>query len=239
MSEKSESTPRTEEELKNLPTFEEYILKLLSQREDYISIKGDILFYALLTTLEKLRTCFHELAKDTGMFTTDSEEFKNQQRRWWSLYANLMFTRTYIGHYYRLPPPVWSGPDTNIMPERYYIGVQLSKEDFEKFWNFESTRTGRKEAGLVEKKMEEVGEFTTPAASLTSALGRTLKQDPQCSGKGTCNCSVCASRRTIIQRDIDQLSKKDSLERLYAEDEEETKDDFKTNSLQEETQHNN
>lgn len=130
-SEIPERSDLTEAELRELPTFEEYFKKQMEQRENFVQIQCSGLYFPLLAQFFFLRQVLTEISKNSTTFETESEEFTNEQKAWWAHYVQLMALRAFVLHFYFVPAPNWY----EIIPERYYCGVTISKDDFEAFRN--------------------------------------------------------------------------------------------------------
>lgn len=113
------------------PSFEQWVVEgVISQREDKGQIMADLLFTALMGHIHMTRKALLEVSKDAfGKHPEDSDEFKKAQEEWWHFYERMMVLRSFLLRIYRFPLPNWD----ELLPEREYIGVVLSEEDFKKF----------------------------------------------------------------------------------------------------------
>ena len=143
---------KREEALKKLPTFENYVDAQLRARgeEQYTTTRLNGLYYAMMTNISHNVAILRGIAeKYSGVFTDESDEFKEQQQYWGYYYTQIMLLRTFILQFYRIPKPNWN---EDIMPERLYMGVLLSDEDFKKFLT--------KKVGLVELEADDMRDYS-------------------------------------------------------------------------------
>jgi hypothetical protein len=135
---------------KKLPSFEDWCDAKIRGREDYVVLRTNVLFYAILANLSFSRAVLIQLGKENnGMLESDSEEFKKVQTEWWFYYRKIMLLRSMLLRYFDIPAPDFKN---EIMPERLYCGVLLSEEDFGKFLTKEGS-------GMVKMKAEGEEEY--------------------------------------------------------------------------------
>lgn len=132
--EDSGNVPATTDERYNLPTFEDWIHKRLDTLPENQSwmVKSSAMFYGLMHTLTLIRLNLRKIALENNGLKErpeDSEEFKKAMKEFYYFYQKVMLIRSFILRYYDFLPPNWA---TEICPEKFYCGVLLSDEDFEK-----------------------------------------------------------------------------------------------------------
>ena len=120
-----------EEELRARPCFEEWCDNKIKNREDYVVLRTNVVYYGVMSNLTFCRTVLISLAKENnGMVKEDSPEFRKIQAEWWHYYRKIMVLRSFLVRYFDIPTPDWLN---ELLPERLYCGVLLSEEDFLKF----------------------------------------------------------------------------------------------------------
>jgi len=115
-------------------TFEEYIQKcvLSLEVENRIDILKSALFQNLMLELTSVRLKVLKLCKEnSGKWSKDSTEFKNEQDLFWVLYRMILITRSFILGYYMIREP--KAPC--MLHDRNYCGLYLSAEDCDKFFS--------------------------------------------------------------------------------------------------------
>lgn len=116
----------------NLPTFEEWFKDTLSKRKDAPFYFDELTLQVLFNALHKHQYVLQKIAKDHNGFVekeTD-EQFELVQKEYSYWYAKLNLIRGFLLQYYHVQPPNWQ---TEILPEKYYIGCLLNEEDFIEF----------------------------------------------------------------------------------------------------------
>ena len=120
----------TEEEIRKRPSFEDWCDKTIRGREDYVTIRMNVMYYAVMSNMSFSRQVLIKLSSENqGMKDADTPEFKTALNEWWYYQRKIMLLRSFVLRYFDIPPPNWK---QDILPERLYCGVVLSSEDFHK-----------------------------------------------------------------------------------------------------------
>jgi hypothetical protein len=119
---------RPDSELLKLPTFTQYWIDCIERRpmEVKIYIKNSSLFHAFITDMDALQWDMKELSKQTGLYNSESDEFKDLIATWWMRHKQIHATKSFMCYRFGVPPP----NPRDLIPERLYLGVLLNEEDY-------------------------------------------------------------------------------------------------------------
>lgn len=146
----TETQTETEKEIQKRPSFEDWCDRAIRDREDYVVLRTNVIFYGVMSNLSFCRAILLQLGKENnGMQKEDSPEFRKVQTEWWYYYRKIMTLRSFLIRYFDIPTPNWM---QDLLPDRLYCGVLLSEEDFLKF----VTQDG---SGIVKEKIEDIQDY--------------------------------------------------------------------------------
>lgn len=124
--------PKVEDPRYELPTFEEWFKNVLSKRPDASFYFDELTLQVMFNALHKHQHILQKIAREHNGFVekeTDAQfEMVQQEYAYW--YSKLNLIRAFLLQYYHVKAPNWQ---TEILPEKYYIGCLLNEEDFIEF----------------------------------------------------------------------------------------------------------
>jgi hypothetical protein len=146
----TETQTESEKEIRQRPSFEDWCDRAIRDREDYVVLRTNVIFYGVMSNLSFCRAILIQLGKENnGMQKEDSPEFRKVQTEWWYYYRKIMTLRSFVLRYFDIPEPKWM---IDLLPDRLYCGVLLSEEDFLKF----VTKDG---SGIIKEKLEDITDY--------------------------------------------------------------------------------
>lgn len=167
-------------ESRYLPTFENWVNEQLKDKDDYNERIIHIKWFACVTTLQEHALRCREIChKYNGLMKQDDKEFEQHQMEWWYHYMQISAWRNIMLISQRVRAPVW---DTEIMQERDYLGVLLSKEDFEKFLLKDGSpfhRTKVETPATYEQDLKQKAAEKRQAALAKAAVGMSKEETIQ------------------------------------------------------------
>lgn len=140
----------SEDQIKELPSFEEYTWGMIAHQMKLVDPENepnpnmDPLLNSLGCHLAVRKNALQKRVRKTcGMLEEDSELLGKELQAWWGDYYKLQLIRTFIIQYYDVPSP----DIEKLLPNRYDIGVILSKETLQKL--VEKKNVQKDEKGTV------------------------------------------------------------------------------------------